>query len=145
MSQNGQGRDHVVELAGAVLVGAISLDDRGGYGTHEHPTHQLAWASTGSLTMGVATRTWVLPRSRALWIPAGVPHDVLAGGETRFVSLYFEPDTCPISFDDPTVIDSGGLLGHVMDHLTGSLSPGARERAEAVLFDLIRPVAVAEL
>lgn len=145
MSQSGHGTHHTVETGGAVLVGAITLDDRSGYRTHHHPTHQLAWASSGSLTMGVAARTWVLPRSRALWIPAGVPHDVLAGGETRFVSLYFEPATCPVSFSEPTVIDSGGLLGHVMDHLTGSLTPPERQRAEAVLFDLIRPMPATEL
>lgn len=134
-----------MEAGGAVLVGAITLDDLGGYTTHDHPTHQLAWASSGVLTMGVATRSWVLPRSRALWIPAGVPHDVLAGGETRFVSLYFEPETCPITFAEPTVIDTSGLLGHVMDHLTSPLPAPERERAEWVLFDLIRPVATTEL
>jgi AraC-like DNA-binding protein/quercetin dioxygenase-like cupin family protein len=145
MSQDGQGGNHTVETGGAVLVGAITLDDHGGYGTHAHPIHQLAWASSGVLTMGVAARTWVLPRSRALWIPAGVPHDVLAGGETRFVSLYFEPETCPITFGEPTVIDSAGLLGHLMDHLTGPLPLPARRRAESVLFDLIQPMVATEL
>lgn len=140
MSADGQISD-----GGAVLVGATTLADRRGFATHEHPTHQLAWASSGVLVMGVGGRTWVLPRSRALWIPAGVPHEVLAGGETRFVSLYFEPATCPVALDRATVIDAGGLLGHLMDHLTAPLEPDARRRAEAVLFDLIQPVRSAEL
>jgi AraC-like DNA-binding protein/quercetin dioxygenase-like cupin family protein len=140
MSQNG----HTLEQ-GAVLVGAFALDDRGGFATHDHPTHQLAWASSGVLVMGAAGRTWVLPRSRALWIPAGVPHDVVAGGATRMVSLYFQPDGCPVALGTPTVIATKGLLGHLMDHLTGRLAPEARERAEAVVFDLIDPVPAADL
>jgi AraC-like DNA-binding protein len=95
--------------------------------------------------MGVAARRWVLPRSRALWIPAGIPHDVLAGGRTRFVSLYFDPDSCPIAFTEPTVIDSSGLLGHLIVHLAGPLPSPERERAESVLFDLVRPLPSADL
>jgi AraC-like DNA-binding protein len=135
---------HLVR-AGAVLVGATTLDDRGGFPVHHHPTHQLAWASRGVLMMGVDGRTWVLPRSRALWIPAGARHEVMAGGETRFVSLYFQPGDCPIDFHRPTVVDAGGLLGHLIDHLTRPMPADARQRAEAVVFDLIAPLPVADL
>lgn len=95
--------------------------------------------------MAADNRRWVLPRSRALWIPAHTPHDVLAGGPTRFVSLYFDPQTCPVCFTAPTVIDTSGLLGHLLDHLTGPLEPAERARAEAVLFDLVKPMTTTEL
>lgn len=127
------------------MIGAFPLADRGGFPVHQHRTHQLAWATSGVLTMGVDHRTWVLPRSRALWIPAGRPHDVLAGGETTMVSLYFEPDGCPCSLANPTVIDTSGLLGHLIEHLLDDLDPAARARAEAVLFDLMRPVEITSL
>lgn len=130
---------------GALVVGAFPLVDRAGFPVHEHPTHQLAWATTGVLTMGVADRTWVLPRSRALWIPARTPHDVLAGGETTMVSLYFDVASCPLRFDRPTVIDTSGLLGHLIEHLLGDLEPSARHRAEAVVFDLVQPLEATSL
>ena len=38
---------------------------------HTHTDHQLAWAASGVLTVMTADATWVLPPTRALWIPAG--------------------------------------------------------------------------
>nr|WP_207943683.1 AraC family transcriptional regulator [Actinomadura sp. KC345] len=90
--------------------------------------------------MGAGERTWVLPRARALWIPAGVDHDVLAGGSTSLVSLYLAPDMCPIEFSEPTVIDTSGLLGQLIEHIATGLPPDARARAEAVMFDLVSPL-----
>ena len=42
---------------------------------HAHQDHQLAWASAGVLTVLTEAATWVLPPTRALWIPAGLPHE----------------------------------------------------------------------
>lgn len=124
--------------AGALVV---ALRDRDRFPTHQHPTHQLTWAPSGIVTMGVADRVWVLPRSRALWIPAGTPHDVLAGGKTTMAALYFDPARCPRSFAEPTVFATSGVLGHLIEHLLDDdLEPAARERVEAVVFDLLRPV-----
>ena len=40
---------------------------------HTHEDHQLAWATSGVLSVRTAEATWVLPTTRALWIPAGLP------------------------------------------------------------------------
>lgn len=142
---HGRGADARVESGGAVLVGSITLDDGSGYRLHDHDTHQLAWASSGVLAMGVESRTYVLPPARALWIPAGLSHEVLADGPTRFVSLYFEVVSCPVRYEAPTVVDSSGLLGRLMDYLAGPLDDGARSRAEQVVFDLVEPLATVDL
>ena len=42
---------------------------------HVHEDHQLAWASAGALTVLTEGATWVLPPTRALWIPAWLPHE----------------------------------------------------------------------
>ncbi|HAS09084.1 MAG TPA: AraC family transcriptional regulator [Acidimicrobiaceae bacterium] len=128
----------------AIVIGSFLLD-RTAIETHHHDTHQLAWASRGVLTMGVDDRLWVLPRSRALWIPAGVPHDVRSTADTNMVSLYLDPESCPLSFEEPTVVDTSGLLGHLIDHLAGDVAPEPRRRAEAVVFDLISPLPAASL
>jgi AraC-like DNA-binding protein/quercetin dioxygenase-like cupin family protein len=137
MSQDGQTRVVAMRLA--------AFRGSGRFPTHAHATHQLAWASRGVLTMGAAGRLWVLPRARALWIPAGVPHDVLAAEATNMVSLYVDPATCPVRLAEPTAIDTSGLLGHLIDHLTRDLAPAERARCEAVLFDLVRPLPAAHL
>lgn len=128
----------------AIVIGSFLLD-RTAIETHHHDTHQLAWASRGVLTMGVDDRLWVLPRSRALWISAGVPHDVRSSADTNMVSLYLDPESCPLSFEEPTVIDCSGLLGHLIDHLASDLASEPRCRAEAVVFDLVSTLPVASL
>ncbi len=115
------------------------------FDTHRHRSHQLTFAVHGLLTMGIDDGVWVVARSRALWIPAGVPHDVLAEGATTMVAVYFDPDQCPIRWMDPTVVDTSGLLGHLVEHLRTHLAPRPRRRVEAVLFDLLRPLHVARL
>jgi quercetin dioxygenase-like cupin family protein len=60
----------------AVLVADFAV--AAGFDRHMHADHQLAWAAHGVLTIGRDAGGWVLPSSRALWIPAGVPHEVRA-------------------------------------------------------------------
>jgi quercetin dioxygenase-like cupin family protein len=47
---------------------------------HTHEDHQLAWAASGVLTVLTSAATWVLPPTRALWIPAGLPHETASDG-----------------------------------------------------------------
>ena len=55
---------------------------------HTHKDHQLAWAASGVLTVLTADATWVLPPTRALWIPAGLPHETASdGGRATMRSL----------------------------------------------------------
>jgi AraC-like DNA-binding protein len=127
------------------VVGRFELGARYRFATHRHATHQLAWASRGVLTMAVGDATWVLPPSRALWVPAGLPHDVLAHGDTTMLGAYFEPARCALDWAEPTVVDTTGLLGHLIEYLAGDLPAAARRRAEAVFFDVVRPMPVAHL
>ncbi|MEU8918642.1 AraC family ligand binding domain-containing protein [Streptomyces nigrescens] len=47
---------------------------------HSHRLHQLAWASSGTLSVDAGTQRWVLPTARALWIPSGVQHEAVSAG-----------------------------------------------------------------
>jgi len=124
----------------------VDLAARAGFDWHAHDHHQLALAAHGIILMAAADTTWVLPRSRALWIPAGIRHSVAADGETTMVSLYVEPARCPLAWTAPTVVDAGGLLGDLVIHLADDALPDdERERAEAVLWDLMVPLPVSVL
>jgi AraC-like DNA-binding protein/quercetin dioxygenase-like cupin family protein len=109
---------------------------------HTHTDHQLAWAASGVLTVRSRQTAWVLPPTRALWIPAGIRHETLtAGSATTMRSLYVRPELCPIGWTEPTPITASPLLAELIDYLgTAGLQAGRRANAEAVLVDLMEPV-----
>jgi AraC-like DNA-binding protein/quercetin dioxygenase-like cupin family protein len=133
--------------ADALALGPFSLARGQGFDQHEHDQHQLAWTSSGVLTMGTTASTWVLPPSRALWIPAAVPHTVaVAVASAQMYSLYFTPEHVPVHWSVPTVIAVSPLLGELIVHLADRrVHDAPRRRAEALVFDLLEPVDVAPL
>jgi AraC-like DNA-binding protein len=109
---------------------------------HTHDDHQLAWAASGVLTVRTQQRAWVLPPTRALWIPAGVRHETLtAGAAATMRSLYVRPQMFPISWAEPTPVAASPLLAELIGYLgSQGLLPDQRAHAEAVLVDLLKPV-----
>ncbi|WP_052851765.1 AraC family transcriptional regulator [Streptomyces avicenniae] len=126
---------------GAIVVGNFPLAYGQWFVPHSHPQHQLAWARHGVLGVAVEDAYWVLPPTRALWLPAGVVHRTGATRDAVLCSLYFEPDRCGLSWAEPTPVGIDGLLAHLIPHLgREDLPDDARLRAEAVVLDLLRPL-----
>lgn len=126
---------------GAIVVGTFPLAPGQWFVPHSHPQHQLAWARRGVLGVAVGDAYWVLPRTRALWLPAGVVHRTGATRDAVLCSLYFEPDRCDLAWPEPTPVGVDGLLAHLIAHLSRKdLPDDARLRAEAVVLDLLRPL-----
>lgn len=108
---------------------------------HVHDDHQLAWAASGVLTVRTGAADWVLPPTRALWIPAGLKHETLAAGTATMRSLYLRPGRSPASWAEPVPVAVTPLLAELIGYLeSDTLSAGQRARAEALLGDLLRPV-----
>jgi len=119
----------------------VDLAPNAGFAWHDHDQHQIAFATKGVLALAVGDAAWVLPPSRALWIPAGVRHAVTATGATRMVSVYIPPTRTPVTWTEPTVLDTTGLLGSLLEYLgSRDLEPDARTRAEAVLWDQLAAI-----
>jgi len=135
MSHNGQA---------AVVVGEFQLVRGQWFPWHQHTDHQVVWASSGVANVRIRDgRTWVLPPSIALWLPDGLEHTTGASAQTTMRSPYLRPERCPLRFPEPTVIAVPALLGELITHLCNQdLAPDARQRAEAVVFDLVKPVSV---
>jgi AraC-like DNA-binding protein/quercetin dioxygenase-like cupin family protein len=110
---------------------------------HVHDDHQLAWASVGTLTVLTEGATWVLPPTRALWIPAGLPHETGASGRATMRSVYVPPALSPVDWPAPTVVTASPLLAELITYLGGELAAAARAHAEALLSDLLTPIPVA--
>jgi AraC-like DNA-binding protein len=140
MSPDGQ----PVRASPAGLVVDLSPDDR--FDLHVHDRHQLALAARGVLVMTVGRTSWVLPPTRALWLPAGVAHSVAVSGQTTMLTIYVEPARCPLRWEAPTVVDAAGLVRELVAHLSRETLPvEERQRAEAVLWDVIVALPAATL
>ncbi|WP_245811837.1 AraC family transcriptional regulator [Actinophytocola xinjiangensis] len=126
---------------GAIVVGHFPLTSGEWIVAHSHPQHQLAWTRSGVLGVAVDDSYWVLPPTRALWLPAGIVHRTGATRDAVLCSLYVEPDRCALNWTRPTPVGVDGLLAHLITHLARTdLADDARLRAEAVVLDLLRPV-----
>ena len=59
---------------------------------HHHPDrHQLVYAETGVLVVRAGMGRWVVPSTRAIWMPAGTGHQVHCIGQVQMRSLYVAP------------------------------------------------------
>ena len=56
---------------------------------HSHPWAQVAISTTGVIRLTVSDGTYIVPPSRALWIPPGVEHAVTMVGDADLRTLYF--------------------------------------------------------
>ena len=110
---------------------------------HTHQDHQLAWAASGVLTVRTDSATWVLPPSRALWIPVGLRHETLSTSVATMRTLYIRPELCPIAWPDFTPVAASPLLAELIGYLESpGLAADRRAHAEALLVDLLQPVAM---
>lgn len=70
---------------------------------HWHARAQFVCPTRGTITVRTQRRAWIVPPSRALWLPAHTVHEVLTYGEVEMLSLYVKtadgtgmPDTCAV-------------------------------------------------
>jgi AraC-like DNA-binding protein/quercetin dioxygenase-like cupin family protein len=147
VSQDGHRQDDYcavgIDPAVAVIVATFPMPAGLVFDWHTHTDHQLAWAASGVLTVRTEESTWVLPPTRALWIPAGLRHETLSAGMATMRSAYLRPARCAISWTEPTPVSASPLLAELIGYLEDlDLDAAQRVHAEAVLVDLLRPVAM---
>jgi AraC-like DNA-binding protein len=98
------------------------------------------------LSISVGDTMWALPPTRALWIPAGVPHTTGASTAAALHGLYLPPERVPVPWLGPTVLAVAPLLAALILHLGRTdLGDAERARAEAVLLDQLTPAPVASV
>jgi AraC-like DNA-binding protein len=126
----------------ALMVLSVTMPKGEWFDWHVHPENQFAWAAEGMLTVQIGDAAYVLPPSRALWIPAGTRHRTGAASASSMHSIYFGGR----QWVEPTVVAVGPLLAELIRHLADLTLPSApRRRAEAVLRDLLVPVPVSTI
>lgn len=129
----------------SVIVADFRVAPDAGFDWHAHQDHQLAWASSGVLIVRTEKGSYVLPPTRALWIPADTRHETLAAGEATMRSAFLRPDRSPIAWQMPTAVLVSPLLAELIGYLDEDLAGPARMRAEGLLYDLLQPIRTATI
>ena len=58
------------------VVTANDYADGQHFAVHTHRRGQFAYAACGVITVFTRQGNWVVPPQRAIWVPAGVPHEM---------------------------------------------------------------------
>lgn len=113
---------------------------------HSHPWAQVAMSATGVIRMNAGRSTYLVPPSRALWIPPGVEHVVTVLEDAEIRTLYVHPsarffgpatDTPFQRWPACRVLEVSPLLRELVAHLDPSPGAGALDEREACLAALI--------
>ena len=111
---------------------------------HTHDEHQLVYASYGLLSVDTVSSRWLVPPLRALWVPAGTSHSILARADSEMATLYFQPSVSLTGRRDVAVISVSPLLRELIDVIQlASSEGGTRARLEAVILDQLDGAAAA--
>lgn len=101
---------------------------------------QLAYASRGVLRLATAGSTWMVPPSRAIWVPPRIAHEVVIVEDAYLRTLYVDESAVPGGLDACRVVEVSGLLRELIVALEARSLNRTRERllAELVLDELTR-------
>ncbi len=96
MSQNGHNRPspHPGDLEDpARPIVALASDHPGPhrFARHRHRRAQLVYAIAGFMTVETASGTWAVAAQHAVWVPAGIEHEVRSAGPLAMRTLYIHP------------------------------------------------------
>jgi AraC-like DNA-binding protein/mannose-6-phosphate isomerase-like protein (cupin superfamily) len=114
-------------------------DDPGGWGAHHHRQHQITWVGEGLTTTVVGDRSWALPPTRALFVPAYTTHDTFNRPPSVLYCVYVWPHACPVDWTAPTVLAVSPLLRELTLALAGEgLHATVEESARTLYFGLVQ-------
>ncbi|MGA7811755.1 AraC family transcriptional regulator [Caballeronia sp.] len=95
---------------------------------HTHAWAQLACASHGVLRIAASGSTWLVPPSRAIWLPPSVTHEVVIVEDAHLRTLYVDPSVVPAGLDTCRVVEVSPLLREVVLALDDTAISRERER-----------------
>jgi len=81
---------------------------------HRHRRSQMLYGASGVIIVSTEQGNWVVPPQRAIWIPAGIAHQVLMLGAVATRSIYLEPAAALDMPDRCQVIGISDFLRNLM-------------------------------
>ncbi|MBU1378999.1 MAG: helix-turn-helix transcriptional regulator [Alphaproteobacteria bacterium] len=120
---------------------ASTYRDRTRLDRHTHPWAQLVYAASGTMRVVTQAATWLVPPTRAIWVPGGVPHEIEMRGAVAMRTLYLAPAEGEPRLAGCRAIEVAPLLRELILHIVklGMLEAGdpAHARLEGLLVDLL--------
>ncbi len=98
---------------------------------------QLLFASRGMLTVHTEAGLWVVPVHQAVWVPAGVRHDVEVAGGVAMRSLHLHPSVRGRLPETCRVIEISPLLREILRRAMRLRTLDRRIAAERRLLDVL--------
>ncbi|WP_244958167.1 MULTISPECIES: helix-turn-helix transcriptional regulator [Pandoraea] len=97
-------RQRPVRLRARPLRDGIRVPD------HRHAWAQVAYTPRGVIQIAVADAAWIVPPSRAIWIPPDVEHSLQVNEPSYLRTLYVHPAVIPAGLDHCRVVEVSPLL-----------------------------------
>jgi AraC-like DNA-binding protein/mannose-6-phosphate isomerase-like protein (cupin superfamily) len=120
----------------------VNYPDGASTGWHSHPRGQLLYAIKGVMIVRSAEGTWVVPPNRALWLAAGLEHDVKMSGEVNIRTVFIDATTVRHMPEKSCVIGVSPLLRELIVAAVGvslDYQEGSRDdRLMRLLADEVR-------
>ncbi len=144
-------RRHLDYHATGRPLAAMEIDYPAGMSTgrHAHPRAQLLYAIAGVMIVRSAAGTWVVPPNRAVWLMAGLDHDVRMCGDVKIRTVFVDPMAAPHLPSASCVIAVSPLLRELIVAAVAvprDYPPGGRdERLMQLLLDELRELDVLPL
>ncbi len=132
-------------------VRTLSLTYRDGYhvGRHSHDWAQLVYARSGMMRVLADGQIWLVPPTRAIWIPARIEHEFSVRGEVAFRTLYVAAERGRSVTRGIGTFEVAPFLSELILHILSLqiLAPTvpSHDRLAGVLVDLINEAAAIDL
>jgi AraC-like DNA-binding protein len=105
---------------------------------HAHGWGQLIYCASGVMTVWTEDGSWVAPPHWAIWVPAGVAHEIRFVGRCAIRTLYLRPDFAGDLQERCGVIGVSPLLRELVLRATAIGMLDTRDNAQAAMALLIR-------
>jgi AraC-like DNA-binding protein len=120
---------------------AVTLRSGAVLSRHRHPWAQLVFACSGVMRVATDAAAWLTPATKAIWLPAGVEHQINIQGEVAMRTLYIAPARAEKLAFETMTLEVAPLLRELILHIVriGMLTPirPEHDRMAGVLIDLL--------
>lgn len=120
---------------------AVTYGDGHRLDRHTHPWAQLVYAASGTMRVEVPDAAWLVPPTRAIWVPGGTPHEIQMRGAVAMRTLYLAPADARPRLTTCRALEVAPLLRELILHIVriGMLDERRQDHArlETLLLDLL--------
>jgi AraC-like DNA-binding protein/quercetin dioxygenase-like cupin family protein len=102
---------------------------------HVHAEAQLLYAVSGVMRLITDSGAWVIPPTRAVWIPPMVEHEIYMSGEVLMRSLFIAAEHCPSGLNNCCVLAVTPLLRELIVRATQSAEHAANPLIQQLMLE----------